>query len=316
MEAFHAGEQALQLKAGVREQLAAVGSQILRTWMPEQHRRFFEQLPFLVVGSVDAQGQPWASLLAGPPGFVASPDPRHLRIAASPPAGSPLAAALVGGAPLGLLGIEPHTRRRNRMNGRVVAQDETGFTVEVGQSFGNCPKYIQAREARFTPERSPGAVVAGESLDARDRALIEAADTVFIASAHPRARHSAAREEGVDVSHRGGRPGFVRVDADGTLTLPDFSGNRFFNTLGNLALDPRAGLLIPDFPSGDLLQVAVETTLVTTSEDLARYEGALRLLRMRVLAVQRTPGGMPLEWGGATPSPFLAGTGRWQDSGG
>ena len=42
----------------------------------------------------------------------------------------------------------------------------------------------------------------------------------------------------MDISHRGGRPGFVRVDGD-VLTIPDFRGNRYFNTLSNLLLEQR-----------------------------------------------------------------------------
>ncbi|MFX7605218.1 hypothetical protein ABTJ35_19420, partial [Acinetobacter baumannii] len=73
------------------------------------------------------------------------------------PAGSPLAAHLRDGAALGLLGIQPHTRRRNRMNGRVARMSETGFDVEVEQSFGNCPQYIRTREAFYFEEGAPGA---------------------------------------------------------------------------------------------------------------------------------------------------------------
>lgn len=310
MEAFHAGERTLQQQSGVRERLAELGGQLLRTWMPEQHRQFFRQLPFLVVGSLDADGQPWASVLAGAPGFVDSPDPRRLRVGALPTPGTPLAAALTPGAPLGLLGLEAHTRRRNRMNGRVSAIDAGGITVDVDQSFGNCPKYIQAREATHLPGRAAGAPRAGDSLDSRDRALIADADTFFIASAHPHARTPAGRGEGVDVSHRGGRPGFARV-ADNTLTVPDFAGNHFFNTLGNLALESRAGLLFVDYTCGDTLQVAVRATLVTSGAELEGFAGALRLLRFEVLSVLRTPGGMPLAWSDATPSPFLESTGRW-----
>jgi hypothetical protein len=38
--------------------------------MPEQHREFFPLLPFVIVGSIDAEARPSASALAAPPGFV------------------------------------------------------------------------------------------------------------------------------------------------------------------------------------------------------------------------------------------------------
>src|SRR5690606_5085976 len=113
---FHEGEQAMQARAGALERLAAIGPRVVRDHMPDQHRELFEKLPTLVIGSLDAAGQPWASLLVGPPGFVRTPDARHLRVNTRPETDDPLAAALALEAPLGLLGLEPHTRRRNRVN--------------------------------------------------------------------------------------------------------------------------------------------------------------------------------------------------------
>lgn len=313
-DAFHEGERALQARTGVRERLARVGGQVLRSAMPEQHRAFFRQLPFVVVGSLDAGGQPWTSMLAGPPGFVDSPDPRLLRIHALPIAGSPLADALQPGAPLGLLGIEPHTRRRNRVNGVVTAVTASQFDVEVRQSFGNCPKYIQAREPEYVPGRRMGTSSRGTALTTEDVALIRRADTVFIASAHPRARDDDDRAHGVDVSHRGGKPGFVRVDGDLLLTMPDFAGNSFFNTLGNLVLNPRAGLLVPDFDSGDVLHVAATARVIWERDEVGAYAGAQRLLQLEVHATRFVRAALPLRWTTPELASELAGTGSWPNA--
>ena len=313
---FHAGERALQAQAGSREQMAVAGPRVIRDYMPDQHREFFAQLPFLVVGSLDASLQPWASVLAAPAGFAHSPDATHLRIDALPAAGDPLAGQLAQGATLGLLGIEPHTRRRNRMNGTVASLDATGFMVEVQQSFGNCPRYIQAREPVFAAPRHDGAPAQWlDTLDLAAQRLIGSADTLFIATAYPDAAAAGddadARSHGVDVSHRGGRPGFVRVDEGGVLTVPDFNGNRFFNTLGNLMAHPRAGLLFIDYDSGELLHVAATAEIVLDGPELAEFEGAERLLRLHVEHALRRPAALPLRWGDAEPSPHLAGTGHW-----
>jgi predicted pyridoxine 5'-phosphate oxidase superfamily flavin-nucleotide-binding protein len=309
---FHAGEVALQESAGARSWLAEAGPRVIRDHMPEQHREFFAQLPFLVAGTVDAQGQPWASILAGPPGFVASPDPRQLVVRAQPFSHDPLAQTLRAGSPIGLLGIEPHTRRRNRLNGHVTRRDDDGFAVQVDQSFGNCPKYIQARKPEFVAR--PGtAPIAGrlDTLDEAARALIARADTFFIATAHPLAARSDSSAFGVDVSHRGGKPGFVRVDRDCSLTVPDFMGNFFFNTLGNLALNPRCGLLFIDFENGDLLYLAARGEIMAQGPELATFAGAQRLLRLQVVSALRVRAVLPLRWGAAELSPVLAGTGSW-----
>jgi predicted pyridoxine 5'-phosphate oxidase superfamily flavin-nucleotide-binding protein len=322
---FHAGERALQTLAGSREQMEEFGPRIIRDRMPEQHRAFFAQLPFLVVGSLDAELQPWASALAAPAGFMQSPDAAHLRVDVLPAAGDPLAGQLKEGALLGLLGIEPHTRRRNRMNGTVAALDAAGFMVAVQQSFGNCPRYIQAREPVPAPTRGGEPPVQWlDKLDLDAHRLIGSADTMFIATAYPNevaagdqageadeADEADQSSHGVDVSHRGGRPGFVRIDGDDTLTVPDFNGNRFFNTLGNLAVHPRAGLLFIDFDNGDLLHLAVTAEIVWNGPEVEAFEGAERLMRFHVTQALRRPAALPLRWGDAALSPHLAGTGQW-----
>lgn len=315
---FHAGEIAVQQRAGVRERIAAVGPRMLRDLMPEQHRELFGKLPTLWVGSLDRDGRPWASLLLGEPGFVTAPDERHLHIAARPGFGDPLGANLAVGMPLGLLGLEPATRRRNRMNGTVVARDAQGFTVAVDQSFGNCPQYIQARALTWanTPA-SYGAprpvTVQGRLLDDAAALLVARSDTLFIASAAPQARGRAGAE-GVDVSHRGGKPGFVRVDDAGgatLLTIPDFRGNAMFQTLGNIAARPVAGLVFVDPDHGDLLQLTGRAELVWDGPELASFAGAQRLLRVRLEQGRLVPGAVPLRGSAPAYAPQLADTGAW-----
>lgn len=308
--AFHAGEQALQARVGVQAQMAQIGPRVMRGHMPDQHREFFGLLPFVVVGSLDTHGQPWASVLAGEPGFMHSPDPTHLQIRAQALLHDPLNTTLHGGAALGLLGIQPHTRRRNRMNGTAHLRGD-GLVVEVGQSFGNCPKYIQAREPVWTPD-IPGGLAAhhGPGLDEASRELIRAADTFFIATAHPEAVAAHEPRHGVDVSHRGGAPGFVKVEGE-RLTVPDFAGNQFFNTLGNIAVHPLAGLLFMDFERGDRLYLAARASVVWDGAELAGFEGAQRLLRLDITQALRVQGGLPLRWGQAERSPHLANMGYW-----
>jgi hypothetical protein len=309
---FHEGERALQQRSGWGPRLAEAGPRVIRDHMPEQHREFFAQLPFLIAGTVDALGQPWASVLAGAPGFATSPDPHRLSVRALPLPHDPLAGALVDSASIGLLGIEPQTRRRNRLNGHVTQVGKDGFLVNVSQSFGNCPKYIQARKPEFLGIAPHDPTVRRmQGLDDAARAMIARADTFFIATAHPLANQSDSPAFGVDVSHRGGKPGFVRVDPSGVLTVPDFLGNFFFNTLGNLMLNPRCGLLFIDFERGDLLYVAARAEIISDGPELRAYQGAQRLLRLDTIAAMRVEAALPLRWSPMQLSPALAATGSW-----
>jgi predicted pyridoxine 5'-phosphate oxidase superfamily flavin-nucleotide-binding protein len=138
------------------------------------------------------------------------------------------------------------------------------------------------------------------------REMIESADTFFIATAYRGNIESGERPHGADVSHRGGNPGFVRLGDEHTLTVPDFIGNSYFNTIGNLLLEPRAGLLFIDFAAGDLLYLAADADVVFAGEELRAFAGAERLLRFRVREALRVERSLPLRWSEAELSPFLA----------
>lgn len=230
---FHPGELRAQQLAGV----TGAGHGI-RDFMPGQHRDFFAALPFVLLASIGDDGAARAQVLCGAPGFIGSPDPHTLVVAA--------ASTLAQGAPVGLLGIDFATRRRNRANGRVRSNDKGLLVIDVLQSFGNCPRHIRLRQVHAAL-RTPRPGRSFDGLDALARA-----DTFFIAT--------AGGAHGVDISHRGGPPGFVQVDGM-TLQVPDFDGNRYFNTLGNLLIDPRAALLYIDFERGDVLHLQGEIAI-------------------------------------------------------
>lgn len=290
---WHEGEKFIQEKVGVAERMEGVGQRVIRDFMPDQHREFYAQLPFIVLGSVDLEGDAWATFLEGEPRFMSSPSPTALDIRALPDPLDPAAQGMLDGAPVGLLGIEMHSRRRNRMNG-VLSPLDQGFRVQVDQSFGNCPRYIQLRDFRF--DRDPRTPSSGQretlsAFDAAARALIESADAFFVATYAERDdRHQ------VDVSHRGGKPGFVRVNGDGSLTIPDFNGNLFFSTLGNIHLNGRAGLLFVDYESGDLLQMSGDAEVIFDSPEIAAFQGAERLWSFTPRKIVRRAAGLALRW--------------------
>ena len=292
---FHAGERAAQTRAGAAPRAAAI-----RDWMPDQHRQFFAALPFVVAATICKGGWPIATILAGLPGFTSSPDAKTLRISALPDRDDPAALWLKPGAPIGLLGIDFATRRRNRANG-VIADTKCGIIVAVSESFGNCAQYIHVRDIK-TNRAVPHAPELMDRLDPLGHDAIAAADTLFVATSDG--------AEGVDISHRGGKPGFVRVDHY-TLTIPDFAGNRYFNTLGNMILDPRAALLFPDFSRGDLLQVQGSTEIVWEVPENERLADAERLWRLNVTRGWRRRGALPLRGSLRMLSPSVARTGSW-----
>lgn len=308
---WHEGELTLQRSVGAVDMMTSVGQrQLARNWMPDQHREFYAQLPFVVLGAVDRQGDVWATLRTGKPGFMSSPDPQTLQIDLKPQPSDPAQEGMGAGAAIGMLGIELHTRRRNRMNGNIRRLLDHGLEISVSQAYGNCPRYINLRQYSFVREQA-GDVRHLVATDPLARRLITAADSFYIATYVER-----DGERQVDASHRGGKPGFVRMDEDGTLTIPDFSGNLFFNTLGNILLNPRAGLIFVDFKTGDLLQMTGSAQVLLDDPEIAAFQGAERLLRFKPQRVVYRQAAIPLRWkdqsAGDSPNSLM--TGSWEQA--
>ncbi len=290
---FHAGEQLVQERLGVRA-VETWARRVVRDHLPEEHRRFHAAQPFLVAAARDREGRPWATLLVGNEGFVESPDPYRLSIRAQPVAGDALEGAIVAGSDVGLLGIELATRRRNRLNGRIESDENGVLVCHVAQSFGNCPQYIRERAWRRVGGEAKGEPQRARRLTPEQQSWIARADTFFIASGYRGIGESAAF--GMDASHRGGEPGFVGVTSDREIFFPDYAGNDHFNTLGNLVLDPRAGLLFVDFATGGLLQLTGRATIDWNPDAAAEQAGARRIVRFELDEVVSLPHAIALRW--------------------
>ncbi|MDJ0614199.1 MAG: pyridoxamine 5'-phosphate oxidase family protein [Rhizobiaceae bacterium] len=293
---YHAGERAIHERLGIVEQQESVGQRAIRDHMPDQHREFFAQLPYFVVGSVDKDGWPWASILFGEPGFVSTPDNKHIRVDSYFDPMDPLAGNLREDAPLSFLGIEMHTRRRNRANVTIESVDEDGFLTKIDQSFGNCPKYINHRAPGLTksPTAAPATIRKFSNIDMAIKQTIEEADFFFVAS-HIRTE-TDRKTEGVDVNHRGGKPGFVQIEGN-TLTIPDYFGNSIFNTLGNFMLNPRAGLIFHNPANASLIQMVGTTEIIWDGDPiLAHFEGAHRAWRFSLDHGIERMQSVPMRW--------------------
>jgi predicted pyridoxine 5'-phosphate oxidase superfamily flavin-nucleotide-binding protein len=255
--------------------------------MPPAAQEFLQQLPFVVVGAEDQDGEIWATHLVGEPGFARADGHRRVVIDGGILPGDPLADTLgrVGWA-IGMIGIEPSSRRRMRINGRIETVDGDVLTISTAEVYANCPKYIQARNFAPHTGREPGEVRRHGHLDDCQRGWIESADTFFIATVHT--------DRGADCSHRGGMPGFVQVHDDHRLSFPDYAGNFMFQTLGNLELDSRAGLVFADYESGTLVHITGTARVDWADERRAEFERAERIVDFEVKGVIERPGILPL----------------------
>ena len=161
------------------------------------------------------------------------------------------------------------------------------LVVQISQSLGNCPKYLNKKAIKSYTSAKPRLISNSPvlSTDAIDH--IHSADIFFIASRGP---------EDMDCNHRGGSPGFIRViqtqkgtepsdssnlpaETGSALVWPEYSGNNLYQTLGNLTYTPRAGIVIPNFTTGTVLYMSGTTEVLigaAASKVLTKTKLAIR----------------------------------------
>ena len=293
--AFHEGELLVQDRAGVRREARRVG-QMLRAAIRPDARTFLAERRFVIVAAETVGGRVWVSIIAGPAGFVASSeDGTRLDVNVGPDLGDPIGPAISNENSVGLLAIDFTARRRYRVNG-VIRPVGAGIPLEVREAFGNCPKYIHAYTALPDGPVAHASPRTSDSLDDGQRAWIERSETLFLGTMHP--------DAGADASHRGGAPGFVRVTGPRELVWGDYSGNKLFNSLGNTAVHPPAGLLFLDPGTGSTLQLTGNLEIDWSPEAAAATPGAERVLRFSIEQVVERRGAIPLRWARGETSPF------------
>ncbi|MDX2369152.1 MAG: pyridoxamine 5'-phosphate oxidase family protein [Colwellia sp.] len=309
---FHSAEVAIQERLGIAELVAKYSEGFIRSAMPEQHRKFYSELPFVVLGVTDHKGYPWPIPLFGQAGFIQSPNEITLHFTGLPSLIKTLDIEFITGQKIGILGIQLSTRRRNRVNGVIQTINDGDFSIQVEQSFGNCPKYIQKRELTWASHSQSLPQFSDEKLttaiDVNAIALIEDADTFFIAS---RTKYfDKDKRSGIDASHRGGKSGFVKVE-NNRLKFPDFKGNGFFNTLGNIESDSRVGLFFPDFSTGNAVFVAGQASILWDKEAREGFNGAERIVEIKIEESVFLPAFMAMTAELEEFSPVLQGTSIW-----
>ncbi len=262
---FHEGEIDIQERTGERE-IARMNSVAVKDEILGGALAFIERQPLVVVATEDSTTDLWATMIFGKPGFMHAPSTRELQIDLQYTKmidGDPSLKNLESDPRVGLLLIELDTRRRLKINGRVASRVEDKLTIAVEESFPLCPKYIQRRKVRLPEDQKsleqliPQAT--GTVLGTEESALIGGSDTMFAATSNPKGN--------LDISHRGGKPGFVRVVDGNRLKVPDFAGNSMFNSFGNLQLNEKCGVIIVDFASRQCLQISGRAAVLLEQED-------------------------------------------------
>ncbi|ADQ85728.1 pyridoxamine 5'-phosphate oxidase family protein [Methylovorus sp. MP688] len=265
---FHAGERAVQRHAG-QAFIADRNAAMIADTILGGARPFIEKQFMVVLSSIAADGAVWSSVLYAEPGFAKAEGDAALALhipVDERDMSDPFWTNIDHHPAVGLLFIELGSRRRYRINGMIQHMHDQGIVIGVNEAYPNCPKYIQRRHLQqFEKAAAPHEVLVGTQLQANIAALVRNADTMFVAT------HYA--DTGADASHRGGNPGFVQIINDSTLRIPDYHGNSMFNTLGNMEIDARTGVCIPDFAGQQLLQLSGKSRLLWDQDDPHNLSG-------------------------------------------
>ena len=284
MSEFHEGELAVQQLAGVRAEADRLAGMLAPPHLDGGPARFLGERTFAALTGRDEEGRLWTSPLVGPPGFLDA-TATTLQIHALPLPGDPLR-DLPAGQPVGLIVMDFARRRRLRVNGVLAERNAERPARRRRAGLRQLPEVHPAATPRrgCRTGRWPRASARGTTLSAAQRALLARTETFFLGTTHP--------ERGVDTSHRGGPPGFVRVE-DGGLWWPDYPGNNMFSSFGNLAVDDTAAVLVPDFAAGTSLQLSGRATVEWLPPGSVGDDGGTGR-RVRFVVQQVVSGALPV----------------------
>lgn len=300
MTHYHFGERHIQAQLS-QTSLADRSGRMIATSIIPGAWRFLAAQQMLVLGSWDGMRGVWPTLVVGLPGFARTVDGTQVIIEMTMSCADqndPLWNNLQVNGQISMLAIELATRHRLRINGHVTPLPGTSlahsmFEIKVDQAYPNCPKYIQRRSLRVEHlALATGTVHEGVVLNDVQSELVATADTFFVASVHP--------EHGTDVSHRGGKPGFVEVESPGCLHVPDYEGNSMFNTLGNIYATGFAGLLFIDFTTRRQLQILGDAFINVGNHNA----GAQRSWSVQIRRVRESSLPKGVYWKFVDASPF------------
>lgn len=130
--------------------------------------------------------------------------------------------------------------------------------------------------------------------------LLAKADMFFISSSN--------HESDMDTNHRGGPAGFVRLlsneSENCTLVYPEYSGNRLYQTLGNLTTTPRAGLVFPDYDSGSVLYITGITEVLVREDANKLLPRSNLVVKIKIEAARFVENGLGFRGVPGEPSPY------------
>ena len=248
---YQEGQFALQRITGEEE----IAQDRLAMVQPSIHERsipFIEKQIFAFLGSEDANGSLWLSLLIGEKGFISVPSLQEVKLDLDKVVTNreDIVFTNIKTKPtVGLLFHQAAKRARYKAWG-IASEKDNQLSFDIKMGYKSCPKHIQ-KERIALPEESKALVPSftkGNDLGSSEKDWIIKSHTFFVTT--------QSKKGAVESAHRGGNPGFIEIMDDGRLRIPDYFGNSIYSTLGNIYNNPKAALLFIDYDNGETLQLS------------------------------------------------------------
>ncbi|EHK18186.1 uncharacterized protein TRIVIDRAFT_45249 [Trichoderma virens Gv29-8] len=292
--------------------------------LPMNHAVRAMESPLVALGTLDNKGQPWTTVWGGEIGCTRPVAEDVLRFDSKVDTlHDPVFKALFGSDQtkaghavppngekrkmMAALTIDLEGQDRVKLMGNMLAGIEgkdgrVRLAMDIEESLGNCPKYLNRKEI-VPNDAHPVLMPQGLPLPQEAVDLIGKADTLFLSSTNGKS---------MDTNNRGGPPGFVRIiqnDEEGVVLIYpecEFSGNRLYQSLGNLKVNPMIGIVIPDFITSDVLYLTGSATILVgkdASDLLIRTQLAVKINVADVIFVRSGLPfrGIPIEYSPYNP---------------
>jgi uncharacterized protein len=254
---YHDGERYIQEQMGVRDKSDSLSSMIYHE-MPVVAAQFLESLNFAVVTFSTSNQELFSSVLFDINSFITILHTKEIVINLEKSSFIPDNILGEKNLNIGLLGLEFENRMRIRVNGKGKIEDNKLFLV-IDEVYSNCPKYINDRKIVGKVDFFNDSILDKYTTLVNEcKKIIENSDTFFIATNH--------ENKGSDISHKGGKKGFLKIISPTQLEFDDFPGNNMYNTLGNIYTNPNISILIVDFASNDILHINGHAKIIENIE--------------------------------------------------
>ncbi|WP_121626815.1 pyridoxamine 5'-phosphate oxidase family protein [Poseidonibacter antarcticus] len=243
---FHEGEYHIQEIMGVRKSSDTLSSMI-KDNIPPIASKFLKDLNFCIITISTKKDDLFTYTVYNHNNFIEIVNQSQISINLENHSYIPKEFYNIKNINIGMIGLNFEKAMRIRINGKGKIKSNKLY-LSIDEIYSNCPKHIKRRVLQEdTKILENQTIQKGRKLNEEIINIISNIDTFFIATSH--------KEKGLDVSHKGGNKGFLKVLETNQLAFKDVPGNNLYNTIGNIYTNPNINIFFIDFKNYDTYHI-------------------------------------------------------------